>query len=887
MNLFKPTWTKLLSVWQRRGVRHEIDAELQFHLEQRIAENIAAGMTAEAAARDARRRFGNVQAVREECREEGNANFGETFWQDLRYATRILKKSPGFTLVAALTLALGIGATTAIFSVVYGVLLHPYPYGHPEGIWAPGVNSSKNQQVMRPYNRAEREAMAQLPAVAQIMATMPGHVLLTGEYAPDAITAVQLTASAFDFMQVAPLVGRCFGPSDFHNGQPEPVAVISYKLWQRLFAGKPEAIGRTLRLEGQDYTVIGVMPPRFGWWTSDGLWLPAKNLPDEPGRMFPIVRLKPGITAAVAREQFQVLQHQLAKAYPDDFPKESFDSSLTNYLDMTTASGEMQGALHLLFAAVLLLLLIACANVANLQLARATARAREMAIRLSIGAGRGRILRQLLTESVLLSLVGGVLGLVFALGITRLMVLLMPDYYVPNEARIQVNGPVLWFCVAVSVATGVVFGLMPAWQSSRPDLTDALKADQQSMGLRRGGRLRAILVVGEVAAAVVLLVSAGLTIRSFVALVRVDPGFRPERTITMYFTLPPARYKTLEQRNQFLQALLERVQRLPGVQAAEAGNSGLPNVGPDSTVTINGQPVADTKTVALCPTSADYLKTFGVRLLRGRMYEEREVLRQDRYVVINEAAAKLWPAGQEPIGSHIQLGLFAKLPGLVLLPTNATAELTVIGIFANTRNQGLTQQTQPAVLVPYTLVTPPDRTLAVRTFNDPRDIMNSVRSVARDLDAEVPLLGVQTVQEALWDEARQPRFIMTLFSVFAAVGLGLATLGIYSVLSYLVARRTREIGVRMALGAQRTDVLGLIFRDGGRLVGLGLGLGVLASFGVTRFLASHLNLFQTTATDPVAFMGVVLVLGLTAAVACLLPALRAARVQPMTALRHD
>ena len=388
----------------------------------------------------------------------------ETLWQDVHYGLRVLRKGPGLTLVALLSLALGIGATTAMFSVVYGVLIAPYPYAKPNEIWSPDIRSVKDPRPsMRPYHLSTYLEVQKLPAFASVMATSPESRLLTGDRAPESFTSVLLTANAFQFLGVEPVLGRTILPTDVHpDGQAEPVVVLTYGAWQRLFDGSPEALGKTLILNDQRYTVIGVMPSRFGWWTNDGGWLPMPIDLHEDRMVFTIMRLQPGISRSVAEQQLQALHLQLAKITPANFPKEGFTTALRNYMDMTVASGsEMKSSLQLLFGAVGFLLLIACANVANLQMARATSRAREIALRMSVGATRGRVLRQLLTESVVLSLVGGVGGVLFAIAITKAIVALMPNFYVPNEARITVNDYVLIFSLGVSVLTGILFGIAP------------------------------------------------------------------------------------------------------------------------------------------------------------------------------------------------------------------------------------------------------------------------------------------------------------------------------------------------------------------------------------------------------------------------------------------
>jgi putative ABC transport system permease protein len=494
----------------------------------------------------------------------------------------------------------------------------------------------------------------------------------------------------------------------------------------------------------------------------------------------------------------------------------------------------------------------------------------------------------LLTESVLLSLLGGLLGLAFAYWITHLMVTLMPANFVPNESRIEVNNLVLFFCLGISVLTGILFGLVPALQSSRLNLVDALKDEGRGSSAAAGGKVRATLVVVEVALAMVLLVSASLTIRSFVALQKVDLGFQPERVMNIGLPLPPKRYATLEQRNRFAHDLLERVKNTPGVVAATIGNGGLPFGGFQSAFAIDGQPDAETRPIILNLVAADYLRTLGIPLRQGRMLTEQEVNAGDRVAVINEAATKLWPAGENPVGRRMRVNELEK-PGRsdLLTPANPSPYVTIVGVIGNTRNDDLRTDTQPAVLVPYTLLAPAGRTIAVRGQSDPMSLINPLRAHVRERDSEQPLTTPISYEEILGFRTAQPRFTMVLFSLFAALGLALALAGIYSVLSYLVSMRTRELGVRMALGAQPSDILRLIMRTGGRLVGLGIIVGILASFATARLLGSQLNLFKVTAADPLSFLGVVALLCVVAAAACLIPARRATKVDPMEALRYD
>ena len=810
-------------------------------------------------------------------------------FQDIRYGIRVMLKQKGFTAVAVLTLALGIGATTALFSVVYGVLISPYPYAKPDEIWTPGLRSVNSNQTMRPYLLSAYQEMAKLPAFSEVMATSPGSVLLTGEYAPEGFGGIQMSGNAFQFLGVQPLLGRTIQPSDIRDsGEPEAVTVLSFRRWQLLFGGDPNVLGKMLRLNDETYTIIGVMPPRFGWWTDNGVWLPMGVNARDSQTVFPITRLKQGVTAVAAQQQLHMLHLELQKATPNRFPNEEFNTTLTNYLDITVASGEMQRSLQLLFGAVAFLLLIACSNVANLQLAKATSRTREMSIRLALGVGRGQLVRQLLTESVMLALLGGLLGLLFAYGITRLMVTLMPSNFVPNESRIEVNILVLFFCVGVSLLTGILFGLAPALQSSRQNLVEALKDEGRGSTASAGGKTRASLVIVEVALAVVLLVSASLTIRSFIALQKVELGFQPEQVMAVGLPLPPKRYATMEQRNRFAHDLLERVKNIPGVIAATIGNGGLPFGGPQSVYAIDGQADSEVRRITMNAVAAGYLDTLGIPLRRGRMLTEHEINTADRVAVINEAAGKLWSSGEDPIGRRIRLNELEK-PGRpdILTPANASPYVTIVGVVGNTRNDDLRTDTQPVVLIPYTLLAPPGRTLAIRAQSNPKMLVSALRAQVREMDSEQPLSTPLTLDEILGFRTAQPRFTMMLFSLFAALGLMLTLAGIYSVLSYLVSMRTREIGVRMALGARPADILQLIMRAGGRLVGVGIIIGVFFSVVTVRLLGSQLNLFQVTNTDPVSFLGVVLLLTVVAAFACFIPARRATKVDPMVALRYD
>jgi len=672
-------------------------------------------------------------------------------------------------------------------------------------------------------------------------------------------------------------------PTDIRpDGQAEPVVVLSFRLWMRLFDGSPAAIGRTLRLNSRPHTIVGVMPPRFGWYGNAGFWLPlSPTRRDLPG-INPIMRLAPGVSKEVAEQQLDALNRQLARERPGTYPQQGFTTRLMNYLDITVASGEMRTSLELLLGAVAFLLLIACANVANLQLARGSARAREIAVRISIGAGRSRLLRQLLTESVLLSIVGGALGVLFAFVAIRSIVALMPEFYVPNEARVTINIPVLLFSLAVSVLTGILFGLAPAWQSSKPDIAGALTSGRSTGAETHGGRTRSLLVIVEVALSVVLLAGAALTVRTFFVLQSIDAGINPARVLVVGVPLPPLKYATLDQRNRFAEELLARVGALPGVEAATFG---LPFGGPLTPFSIAGQTSDPSKRIAINLVGADHLRVFGIALRSGRMFDASELRRGDRVAVINEAAAKLWPAGENPVGARLRLGALERPPSRTVVDTSRPPEVTIVGVIANTRNAGLRAEPAPIVAMPYSIVAASQRALAVRSSGDPNLLLNPIRALVREMDADQPLGRPITLSEILGQEVIQPRFTMALLSAFGALGLALAAAGIYSVLSFHVTRRTHELGVRRALGAPRRHVLGLLLSMGARLVLAGLAVGIPASLVATTLLRSQL--YGVQAADPLAYAAVAALLGGVAFVACYIPARRAAGVDPMVALRQD
>jgi putative ABC transport system permease protein len=875
---------------QWEASRKRLEDEMREHIDLETQENIEAGMSPLDARQAAMRKFGSVPSAADQSREASGWLWPEHLGQDVRFALRSFRKDAGFTVVALLSLMLGIGASIALFSVVYGVLIAPYPYARPNQIWAPAVLGPHDAiHGWHWYSQREMEEIRKLPAFSDTMATSVRSVLLTGGINPENFYGVYLTGGAFNFLDVKPLIGRTIQPFDIGpGGEPAPVVVLSYGFWQRFYSGDPHALGRTVTLDDIPRTIIGVMPPRFGWWTNESFWLPLRTDLKATSGIAVIMRLAPGVTQHSAEQQLNQLNIRLAEERPDDYPKGQLRTVLLNYMDITTASGEMSNSLHLLFAAVGLLLLIACVNVANLQLARTSGRAREIAMRLAIGAGRGRLVRQLLTESVLLSVVGGALGILFAVGATRLIVALIPPDYVPNEARIVINGWVLLFSLIVSMLTGILFGLAPALRSSRPDLVDTLKdGGGGAAGSMRGRAMRSWLVVAEISLSVILLAGASLAVRGFVQMMKVDPGFQPQHVLRMGLTLAPKRYPSWQQRNVLDRNLLESVRNLPGVQAAQLGNLGLPYSGWHSSFSIEGQPPMEGRKVALAQISRQYPQTLGIPLKRGREFTEAEIESGTRVALINESAARLWPAGQDPVGRAMRIDDLAQAANdpQVLAAPGIAPLITVVGVIGDTRNDGLSQPTFPAVYLPYTLFAPPDRELAVRTVGDPLAVVNAVRMKARELDKDLAIGKPNTLDEVMGEETQQPRFNMALFSSFAGLGLALAAIGIYSVISYNVTQRVQEIGVRMALGAKRGDILKLILLTVAKLAALGLAIGLIGSVAIERLV--RFQMFAKTSFGVIPLATIVLVLAAIALLAAWVPARRAGNLDPVTALRHQ
>ena len=805
--------------------------------------------------------------------------------QDLRYGMRMLRSRPAFTAVAVLALALGIGANTAIFSVVDAVLLKPLPYRAPERlvmIWHEyaQMNLPKASLSVPSYI----EYRDNVRAFENVAAATNWSANLTGTGEPERVQGARVTGNFLATVGVPPMIGRDFlGEDDAPGG--ERVVILGHGLWQRRFGGDPGILGKVLALNGEDHTVVGVMPPGFVFFQPVDLFKPiaftaGQAAPANHGNEFLIgvARLKPGVTLRQAGSEMDGIAARLRQ----QFYVEGWSPRLFPLLEEMT--GDLRPALLVLMAAVGCVLLIACSNVANLLLARATSRQREMAIRSALGAGRLRVVRQLMTESVLLGVAGGALGLLLAfLGLKALLAA------APGEATqavlggrsIGLDGTALGFTLGVSVLTGIVFGLAPALQASRMDLNDLLKEGSRGEGLgERGHRLLGVFVVSQVAVALVLLAGAGLLVRSFLRLRAVDPGFRLDHVLTMRLTLPQTRYTEDGQVAAFFDDLLRRLSALPGVRSA-AAVSNLPMSGDNASASFaieglevpQGQPSphGDSHIV-----SHDYFTALGIPLVQGRFFDRRDGPGAAKVAVIDQVLAdRYWPAG-DAIGRRMAL-YFEGSP-------DKPVWREIVGVVGHVKKYGLDGRVKEQYYIPSPQQARRSMFLALRTATAPTSIVAAARAAVRDLDTGLPVFRVQTMEQVLDGTLVTRRFAMLLLGIFAAVALVLAAVGLYGVISYSVAQRTREIGIRMALGARSRDVVRMVVRRGMRLTAIGLVIGVGSALAVTRFLASLL--FAVQPYDPPTLLTVAAILAGVAWLASFLPARRAARVDPMMALRE-
>ena len=805
-----------------------------------------------------------------------------SLFSDIRFGVRMLLKNPAMTIIALLALTLGIGANTAIFSVVNAVLLRSFPYADADRIvlvWEKKQGGRTDQNVINLGNFSDWKEQNQV--FTDMAVFFDRSFNLTGDGEPEEIPVQFGTPNLFSVLGTNPVLGRTFQSDEGGQGQPG-VAVISYGLWQRRFGGDRQIVGRQITLNNQPTTVIGVMPANFGWHIQKGaqvskpadIWVPFQVTNDFRGRRgrfaSSVARLKLGVTIQQAQTEMDTIAARLAQQY-------TFNTNWgVNVVPLRTQfTGEIRRPLLILLGAVGFVLLIACANVANLLLARASARRREIAVRVGLGASRWRIARQLLTESVLLSVIGGTLGVLVAWWGTKALVALSPPALIDLQ-RVAVNLPVLGFTLAVAVITGLVFGLAPALEATRFDLHDSLKEGGKNVG-GGGHRVRNVFVITQVALALVLLVGAGLLVRSLNRLQSVDPGFNAQNLLTVRVTLPTSRYEEEPKRISFFQQAIDRMKAIPGVEAAGAINT-PPFTGlySGTTVEVDGQklpPGQELKT-GVCVTDANYFQAMQIPLKQGRFYTQQEATEMRHVVLVNEAFVKKNLGGENPIGHKLTIYMKDEIE-----PSE------IIGVVGDHKHLGLDTSVEPVAYWPHPELVYPGMTVVLRTKGDASAVAPAAREVIRALDPQQPSGEISTMESLLSTSVARSRFSASLLAVFSIVALVMAVVGIYGVMSYSVLQRTHEIGVRMALGAQRVDVLKLVVKKGVLLALIGIVVGLAASLAVTRLLATLL--FEVTATDAVTFAGVSVGLFLVTLFACYLPARRATRVDPLKALRYE
>jgi putative ABC transport system permease protein len=796
----------------------------------------------------------------------------QTFLQDLRYGARMLWNNPGFTLIAVLTLALGIGANTAIFGVVNAVLLRPLPFKESERLvmaWNRGPEAAGGDRTPLAVAdlldwRAQNRSFADIEAFATTVFNY------TGGESPERVQAAQVTANLFSILGVSPSLGRNISPDEERPGA-QRVALISDGFWRKYFAADPQAVGRSVTLNGTGFTIIGVMPAGLDFPNKDvGLWTALQlQQPTRRGPFFltGVARLKSGVSLEQARAEAMM--------------KSSFrgDVNLNVLIVNEFIVGDVRMALLLLLGAVTLVLLIAAVNVANLMLVRSAARLKEISIRAALGASRVRIIRQLLTESLLLALAGGLLGLLLASWGGDLLLKIAPES-IPRLDRVGIDGSALGWTALVSLLTGVLFGLAPAWQSSRLSLNEALKEGGRSVTESRGKRRsRDLLVISELALAVVLLIGAGLLVKSLWRLQRVDSGVNTERILTMQLALRGQRYADQQRAAAFYQRLLERIQTLPGVRDAAVSNS-LP---PDSTefsddFTIEGRPAVPNQPPPIAYmilVSQEYFRAFNIPLRRGRYFTAADTRDAPQVAIISETTARRFFPNEDPVGKRVNTSNVAQ-----------PSWWQIVGVVDDVKYTGLAGETQPAMYQPLAQSPSGSLFLSIKTeVADPLSLVTAVRNEIGSLDGELPISRVRTLEQNFASAVAQPRFGATLIALFAVLALVLASIGIYGVISYSVTQRTHEMGVRIALGARTRDVLMLVVKQGMALIAIGVGVGVIASFALTRLMKTLL--FGVSATDATTFVLIPLLLAIVALVACLIPARRATKVDPMVALRVE
>jgi putative ABC transport system permease protein len=866
---------RLRGLFLKRELEQEVEDEIRSHLELQFEDNLRLGMNPEEARRQAQIKFGGVTQTQERYREQRGLPMLETFLQDLRFGARMLKKNPGFTFIAVLTLGLGIGANTAIFSMVYALLLRPLPYAEAERLVQLAEKSRAGGRLDVSYpNFDDWRARAQ--SFEGMASVRNQSFSLTGVDQPVQLRGRTVSWNFFQLLGVQPQLGRVFVDADDKYGATRTV-LLSHGMWQDRFGGAADVLGKKLLLDGEPYEVIGVLPPGFEYFRADDLYVPIglflrpeASLAGRGNRMglSVVARLKPGVTLAQANAEMTGIAAQLEREYPAANSRRSAQAEALQ----DVMSESVRQTLWVLLGAVGFILLMACVNVANLLLVRAAERQKEIAVRLALGAGRVRIFRQLLNESLLIALLGGVAGLLLGQWMLKGLLALAPDN-IPQLSRVGLNGFVLLFTLGVALLTSVLSGLLPALHTTRADLQTVLKEGGRSnAGAAREGTRKALLVV-EVSLALVLLVGAGLLVRSMYKLLHVDPGFNPDNLLTMFVSLPRGNYNAQRLR-VFYDESLARVDALPDVLSAALTLS-TPIAGSQWNTFIHAAekpepPAGQYPEAAYTPVSANYFETLGIRVVKGRVFTTKDTEHSAPVTVINESLARrIWP-GEDPLGKRLKRGMISH---------------EVVGVVADVKLNGVEQATPMQFYAPLAQEPMGGLGLIVRTAGDPLATAASIERAIHSVDKDLPVYRVRTMDQLLGNALAQRRLTLTLLLSFAVLALLLASIGIYGVISYTVKQRTHELGLRLALGAQPRDVLKLILTQGLRSTLLGIMIGLGASFALTRWMEKLL--FGVRPTDPLTFGVIALVLLSVALLACWIPARRATKVNPLIALRNE
>lgn len=803
--------------------------------------------------------------------------------QDLRYAVRQLRKSPGFAVTSVLSLTLGIGATTAIFSVVYSILLDPYPYRDADRMVHVQLRDKTDRGPLLAVQGSEYEELRHASSLDDVFLQRDQSETLTGGQFPISVNVGQYSPNLFSYMGVPLLLGRGFTSSDMTGNKGLPVAVLSYTFWQRQYAGNRNVLGQTVELSHKPYTIIGVVPPRFTWGDSD-VYLPGLPSGDPHDYWMSFIKLKPGVKHTAAAAELQLLVDRFTKEDPQDFRRDRRVKIVTLNEEVL---GRFSGTLVLLFVAVIALLVIGCSNVSILLLARGTARQHELAVRASIGASRSRLIQQLLTESVLLSVAGAVLGVVVAYRAVGILSSMLPLYSFPHEAAIRVNAPVLAFSAMVAILTGILFGISPAWQLSHPPISELVQANSTRVsGSARSRNTHRLLIAGQVSLTLLLLAGAGASLKAFQALTHVPMGFDPEHVITMNAALPKGANPTWQARQNAQESILRTIQEVPGVDGAAVATSWFPPLGGfNGPIEVRSKPTLTGAQAVLALVSREEFATLHIPLLAGRIFDDAESHRTAHLALVNQTFVKQYLPEGNPIGQSVRSPMLkADFPDLLLAPA-PDDWLEIIGVVGDARNDGLDHPVKPAVFLPYSFILTPDLSLHVRARGNPEALMQSVKQKLRELNPELVVSQDHTL--VWWLETRgwgQGRFIATLFSLFAILALALAGTGLYSVVSFSVTQRTQEVGIRMALGAPRTSILRLVITSTALMLAAGVAVGLTLSLALGHVVGAWAG---GSPRDPLTLLGSALILILVATIACVVPAWRAATVNPVVALRYE